>query len=507
MSWLNEVATPLAGEGAGEDPAYDDNFVQIKEEINKLQANDYPLIEELAAKILTETSKDLRVAGYYLLAATFNRGVAGLREGVGAYRLITENFWDTCHPRRPRAREAALRWLNTPKLELYAREYAGEGGSEDYQTIGEALAAVNGQAEQLETDEPPVWNILNQWLAEQVVEEEPSAEQEEEITTPGQQTATPPAKTTRTAPPAQPAGEVSSDLELQNSTRAIRAYLLSKKEYLQAAAYSRALRWGALKQPPHDNRKTRLPAMRAAALNQLENATGNQTPEEVFLLSEELFFEPGGQVNLDLQMAAARAAAGMGRQDIADYLSDQLLNLLERLPELANLQFDNGEPFAAAETRQWLEELQEAKGTSSGEAGGEKSDAWQQGLQEITGQARELLGQKKLSQGLNLLHDYPAASDRQQLLRKLAQASLCQEAKRHDIALPLLQELSEMIEEQDLQNWEPQLAIEVWGRYLDSMKTAQKKAKAEEKSQLASQIDKIMVAICRVNPGAAARLL
>ncbi|MXC54137.1 type VI secretion system ImpA family N-terminal domain-containing protein, partial [Escherichia coli] len=57
-SWL----LPLSGSSpAGEDPGYDDNFQQMREEVNKLSGADTELICRLAEKLLTTTAKDIRV--------------------------------------------------------------------------------------------------------------------------------------------------------------------------------------------------------------------------------------------------------------------------------------------------------------------------------------------------------------------------------------------------------------------------------------------------------------
>lgn len=64
-SWLHPFTT---GPETGDDPAYDDNFQLMREEINKLSGTDSGLLCDLAQKCLYECAKDIRV-----VTGTFRR--------------------------------------------------------------------------------------------------------------------------------------------------------------------------------------------------------------------------------------------------------------------------------------------------------------------------------------------------------------------------------------------------------------------------------------------------
>ena len=130
----------------------------------------------------------------------------------------------------------------------------------------------------MEGDEPPVWNVLDQWINEQLAQKQPIQEKQETAGTPAKKDKAP-ASATQSSPglSSQPSGPLSSDKELQSATRAIREYLFEKKEYVQAMSYGRALRWGALAVPPNENGRTKIPAMRETGLQGLENAKANHS--------------------------------------------------------------------------------------------------------------------------------------------------------------------------------------------------------------------------------------
>ncbi|MDR4899250.1 type VI secretion system ImpA family N-terminal domain-containing protein, partial [Yersinia kristensenii] len=73
--WL----VPIAADSAvGDDPGYDDDFQQMREEVNKLSGADTGLVCALAEKLLTGACKDVRVATYYIWARLHIDGESGL---------------------------------------------------------------------------------------------------------------------------------------------------------------------------------------------------------------------------------------------------------------------------------------------------------------------------------------------------------------------------------------------------------------------------------------------
>jgi len=119
-SWLQPLSGPSP---LGEDPGYDDDFQQMREEVNKLSGADTELICRLAEKLLTTTAKDIRVATYYCWAKLHREGEQGLAEGLELLAGLLERFGTQLHPQRDRSRKAALEWLAgsrmTDSLSLY----------------------------------------------------------------------------------------------------------------------------------------------------------------------------------------------------------------------------------------------------------------------------------------------------------------------------------------------------------------------------------------------------
>lgn len=514
-SWLQALSLPLQPHPCGDDPRYLDEFLLVKQEIDKLQGNDYPRVVKLCQTILAEKSRDLRLAGYLLLAATYVDGITGLLEAARGYGLLLKTCWRDCHPQKPGPRLAALNLINHAKIESYARQHPEVATAEQLGELRQLIDGVNAHFAQTLGDQAPRWTVLDKWLQASLNRIQPQASSKPVAEAP--KAATPlreVVKPVEIAPSAraegatlslanEPAG-LNSERELTNLTRAIRDYLLQNRDYLRATAYTRALRWAHLSLPPHQNGATRIPAPRPAALNELNQLLNNSEHQALLLLCEKLFLEPGGHLALDLQRHACDAARALGHKDLGQLIADQTSALLRRLPELVGLQFDNGQPLADQATRQWLESLSAPSRPAPVKAPAAAPPAAQ--LAEQIATARQLVQSKQLPAALGLLKSCLADNDRQRLLLQLAMARLCLEAGRPEVAQPVLDELQATVEEKSLHLWDQELAIEVWTLNLEATRILLQRAPAADKGALSEKMAELQGRICRIDLEAAARL-
>ncbi|ALC17977.1 type VI secretion system protein [Desulfuromonas soudanensis] len=501
-AWLAAVATPLPKSPCGEDPRYHDDFSAIRQEMEKLQGNDYGRVLERGRHLLATHSKDLRVAGYLMLASTHLAGIAGVQEAASAYRLILEGFWADCHPLKAGARNAALTWLNNPRFDGALQEAATLAGADELRALEETVAGINQAIRTAGGDEAPLWSAPNHWLPGKLREKTGKA-QSVAVPLSGEQMAEllcALSPSTQTMPAA---GSITSDREMIASTKAIREFLLQKKAYLHALSFSRTLRWGGLTLPPHEQGKTRIPPLRQTGWNELQQAGERGEGEGAFLLCENLFLEPGGQFSLDLQLAACEAAGRFGREDLAAGIADQTRSLVRRLPEILALSFEDGRPFASLETREWLDTRL---------AGGEepcrgKEEGWDALLESALAEARRLSPKKKLAEGLACLKAVAVGNEKERLTLRLTMARLCLEGGRPDLALPVLDDLTKRVEEESLHLWDSSLALGIWKISLEAGRLLAPKVTGEEAETLRNKMADLRSLICRADPEAAARLV
>ncbi|HED3487610.1 TPA: type VI secretion system ImpA family N-terminal domain-containing protein, partial [Escherichia coli] len=136
QTWLLPVT---ANTPVGEDPGYHDDFLRIRDEMNKLSGADTDLICQLAESLLLTQAKDVRIATYYIWARLHRDGERGLAEGLALLTGLVERFGTQLLPSRPASRKMALEWLAGEKMLDSLARYP-EVAKEDFANIVAALS-------------------------------------------------------------------------------------------------------------------------------------------------------------------------------------------------------------------------------------------------------------------------------------------------------------------------------------------------------------------------------
>ncbi len=280
---------------------------------------------------------------------------------------------------------------------------------------------------------------------------------------------------------------------------AVAAYLRQNDPYSPASyLLTRALRWGELRargRPPDaglcvaPNSQTRQ-KLRQLFLEEQWNELLEQA--EAAAAGEE------GRAWLDLQRYTFVALSNLGYEMAAEALKSELRALLQGLPELPSTSLLDDTAAASAETQTWLREtvLSPAQGSASGQDAGPaevvQSQAWEQ--------ARQLATSGRLQQGLAEMNRLAAAetSGRTRFLRKLQLAEICFSLKQEALALPLLEELGEQIDQRLLDSWESaELVGRVWGWLYRCYNSGRGSPAAPE------QATRLFARLCRLDPAQA----
>jgi type VI secretion system protein VasJ len=168
--------------------------------------------------------------------------------------------------------------------------------------------------------------------------------------------------------------------------------------------------------------------------------------------------------------------------------------LLRRIPDLPGLKFEGGTPFASQAARLWIEN--EVLAPPAG--GGGPPDRLGEALRE----ARKLAARAQLPQATALLQREMASvpQGRERFLWRVELAKLCAGAGAHGIALPLFESLDEEAVRYRLEEWEPQLSVEVVKRLWQCYSALPKQEGAAEKAAQA------YARLCRLDLSAAMAL-
>lgn len=497
---------------AGTSVRYDPEFDTLKEEIDKLSSPssagdiDWRRVVDAARSITAAKSKDLLVASYLCVGLFQRDGYAALAPALRGLQGMVEAFWPALFPElgRLRARIAAAEWL-VERLTAQLRYRAPEGG--DGQAIADALDAL----EVLEAafterfaGEGPSFGDLRAALrerAEQVPKPQPATAPASEASS-----ATTIAATERAAPepaasapaprpasgPAPQAPALPSDLgapeardqalKAQFAALKTLAAALRKASSADPLAYqlARVAGWGRVKAlPPHVEGTTRVPAGNVGqdAYDRLAALAAAGDWPALLEQSERQYATT--ILWLDLQYFVHRALTGLGaeHQRARHAVEAETGALVRSFPGLLDLCFDNGFPFAAAETRDWAHGLFFAAPASGGApaaapAARPAAEA-DEAFADAEGRAREALRAGRTTDAIAILDEATrtAVSRRQRFARRLALARTLAEIKETRLAVAWLDVLDQDVRAFRLEEWEPQLAADALGLLYQCQRT------------------------------------
>lgn len=470
-SW-NRLLQPVPGDHVcGEDCRYDDEFELIEREIGKLsnlyhrEQPDWQWVADQTQNLLMEKSKDLRLGCWLVRAWWQLDGAAGLERGCHFLAALCGHFWADCFPRKPRARMAAIQGLlNVLDSEL----------NED---------TLNCPAEQLKRLHAAMAE-LDETLSAQLASppEELAAlmrrcrQQEQRLAASPSPASAPVTATAATAMPAAAPPSLDEPIAAAVASERDAAKLLRQ---LQDAARRLASFWQ--KDNPADVRRFRLarvltwsaisalPGAGSDGRTQLKPLPANkllsyrdrlQQGDVAALLDELEISLTKAPFWLDGHHMSWQCLKALNWHAAADEVLDQTQYFTRAFPALVELSFDDGTPFAAQHTREWLGAAREpATQPATLSLPQLHSDELQQALEN----AMEQLPQQGLGPALHPLQQAArvAGKGRDAAGWRLAMARLCMLDQHHNAAVSLLRPLYQEFEQRNLWQWDPALGLEL----------------------------------------------
>jgi type VI secretion system protein VasJ len=545
------VLAPIPGKSpTGNDPAYDDDFLRIKAEIDRLgtvtgkvdqqkvmqdakelesvksirnekeraaalaalrqrsvlmesAGPEYGLVIDLATRILTEKSKDIRVACYLCLALWRKQRIAGMAEGLSVILLLVLEYWDAMFPAQARVavRKGALDFL----IQRLADELKGSEVAPDDRLHLERAKSVVGSLEQELSgrmgENAPALGALAKAVEDGIARlPKPSAPLSQIRAGAGVQ-----------ADPAQSAAGVSADGELKSLqgavdlVRKVSAFLRGQdRKSVAPFRLMRSMRWDALQgEPPNENGKTKIEAPPAPRRTYFAGLKQNGLWDKLLEEGETTFAQPPFHFWLDLQQLIVSALEGLGSEYGAARMAvlQDLAILHGRLPKLSLLVFADGTPFASPATRSWLEGVVLPVLGGGGSAPSSSPSGGDTRLAVAFDEARRLVDRGDLVTAIASLQAIalPPRSRRAQFERRLDVALLCVRGNQVAMARPVLEELNEEIDRSGLGEWDPPLVLDTWKTLERCYQSLAAAAPGGGKQALVEQAGRIFEKICRLD--------
>lgn len=471
---LSIACSPISAENfTGDDVRYSAEFEMLESELSRTSSvhesggTDWQRIREGSEALLTQQSKDLRVAAWLIWSLYRREGYEGLQAGLAMLVQLCANHWDALHPNKLRTRAAAIGWL-VPRLEqLFAEPIPMWKQPSLFRSLAESLRTLEELFSTHLGEDAPLLLPLCRTLETQL--ERASQEHAEPKTSPA------PAQpaTASTSTPTLSGAPIGNDKDAQKAFRAQQEaarplcawWQKQNATDVKALRLTRTLLWLNIETLPEHNAE-RMTALRGVPTDKLAayQERFNQGHYESLLaeLESSLARSPFW---LDGQYLAWQCLLNLKAEQAMLEVEIQLALFLQRVPGLEGLCFHDGTPFASAETQAWiaahvlsrLSNQEDAAVPIAAEA--QRSPPWDASYHE----ALPLLRQSGLKAAVqHLKHNMnKTMGKREHFFWQLALARLCYQAKKHDLARTLLESLDQTLQTNGLYEWEPELGLEV----------------------------------------------
>ncbi|MEP0848627.1 MAG: type VI secretion system protein TssA [Phycisphaerae bacterium] len=512
---------PIAPDRPVGDPVrYEEIFTQLQGQMDRIgsltgEQVEWAEVVRLASEILKSKSKDLLVMTYLTIALFETNGYGGLAAAFECYREFVKTFWDACFPKvkPPHGRFNAVQYMVEKILPL-VEEKGGQvkkapGGGEKEAVhkcadlVAELDAAIVAAFQKSAAPESPnlapfvrAFKALKQKVGPLVAEAPPAP-------APGAPTgAAAPSGAPAAAAPAGVAAVPESFASATQATQVVikvAKYLISTdNKDVRGYRLMRAVQFGAITQPPKDRLIPGPPPQRKQFF---ENLVGSANWPQLLTEAEGQFAVT--PMWLDLQRYVAQAAANHGPmyEAVHDAVAFETVALRNRMPELFDLCFKEGTPFADGATKSWLDEAgKKFGGGGGGGAGGGDKDP----LSAAIAEARKLLAAAKQPEAVARLSSQAdgSASRRDRFRAQLALAGFFADMNKHALAGSLLEGLEREIDAYKLEDWEPNLAAQALREFYSWFKKAKPKPTPDE----TKRGNDVLARLCRVDPSAAFKL-
>lgn len=455
---------------AGGDSRFSGEFETLENEVGKAQSihgnaqPDWQKVLENSESLLRQQSKDLRVAVWLAWALQQRESFPGLLAGLSVLRHLCEHHWSTVYPEKLRTRGAAFGWLVSRLEPVFAQNLSLQNQQSLFQSILEHLTRLDELWSEHLADDAPLLLPVRRQLAQRL---EHAAQGDSVVA--GLSGVIAQVKQV-TGQRFKPEAVIDNEKDahkllraLQDQARPLCAWWLRQNAGdLRALRLNRTLTWLALTSYPEaDSEQTTV--LRGLAPDKLKRyqerfAQGHHADLMLELeasLAGAMFWFDGLRMVWQC-LEALQALPAMLELEVTFAL------LLQRFPHLPAFRFHDGTPFADDTTRDWIA-LHVTRHLHTPEPCAKVVDAnaapWEVALIDVAPRLRKD-GLKAAVHELKLgMH--AAQDDRARFHWRLAQARLCMQGGKPELAKIQLEYLDNELQRTGLERWEPALALQV----------------------------------------------
>ena len=200
-------------------------------------------------------------------------------------------------------------------------------------------------------------------------------------------------------------------------------------------------------------------------------------------------------------LATALENLGETHQRIRNVVVRELAALLARAPNLPDLAFDDGKPFADDETKAWIAGTVLAGGGGGGGGGAARSP-----VDKAVADAKKLVAEGQLPGAMGLLSRAitQAVSPAQRFKGRLELAKICLDNGLVEIASAQLEGLEKLAEHHRLIDWEPQICTDL---YSNLYRVRRDLSRMSDDPELRTKLSTCFERLCQLDAAEALRIL
>lgn len=522
-----QLVEPLQGDATGEDPQTLPEYDALMADIAKMDgiekvALDWSRICTVCSTLLTESTKDLKVANVLAFAWFQEHKFAGLSAGFEFLNaLITSEFASNVFPRRKKrqekARAASFVWL-TVKVEKHFTSYPVE----DIKQLDNAEAAISqfkllalSLKDYLKDDAPlftelkATFNRFSATIQEHkasLVARELQETKKAQVSDFSEPQKTPPVASPKVNPmPVVEMPKVASSADINktlsaagNAIKAVSQQLKESHTYSANAFYlSRTAKWMLIQELPANKIIDRQP--NDLALKNLQTMESASNYEDLLNLAE-LEFNNGAIFCLSLHRYVYNALMALGQDLCAEVVLNTTLNFITRFPHIMDSTFKNGEPFVDELTKTWLSSVSASQvESSSDDPDTETNKPWI-----ITKTAsNKLIAEGKAQQAILLFQEGidNARGIRESILWRYEMAGLLSKIGHDEMGVMNLRHILDVISNTSISQWQPELSVNVLKLMLECHMRIQQKSKYEPNKL--EEVNKLKLELVKLSPSKA----
>jgi type VI secretion system protein VasJ len=466
-----------ASQPAGSNPRDGETFDALQTQIDRLtdihtdQPTEWPVVIKLAGTVLKEEGKDLAAGTWLALALFHQNGLPGLADGIHMLRGLVETYWEDMSPpaSRLRGRRNQMQWLLDQLSDLLDEQAIQQMPAMEpalHATMLDDWEALDNAWQQRDDEAPAFYGlsaILRRLPVEQPRADGAASDASAAPGTPAspvahaaEATLARTAATPATTPAALPATQAGATDAVENALASLHPLVAWFIQELPVAPMlfrlNRICAWTTLEQsPPAQGRATRLPPPPGQLVDTFQRITGAGEAQAIISFAESRL--ASFPCWLDLNRASHGALTQLGASQAAEVVARETSQLLARIPGLAELTFNDGQPFADPATQAWLHALQAS--CIPGNAASATDE-----IESLTREAESQAAAGKLQDALTQLQSAirQAESRRAGFRLRLAQCALIHKFDTKVDTRAMVVPLIEALDAHRLPLWEPELA-------------------------------------------------